>query len=229
MRKIVLLPEPLGPSRPTISPCSIVKETSVTARRGPYHLVTCCASTSGDISFQNLEAANDREQRTSRTQSRARGPGFGNYSRCAIRSLVIFGRVLMSLVNVRIVRVDDVAAFGIVDPPDPGIGVEHAYGIINAPDAGENVLVEILLQIDRIAGQHDRSRLGQTYDHHLAARGVRHGPVNVDAVVAEQIEVAIELDGLILAGHCTAHAVAQHGEIVGDKEGRVAGRRPERV
>src|SRR5712691_679242 len=49
MRKIVLLPDPLGPSRPTISPCAMANDTSVTARRGPYDFVTCCASTTGDI------------------------------------------------------------------------------------------------------------------------------------------------------------------------------------
>src|SRR5271157_5910589 len=49
MRKIVLLPEPFGPSRPTISPGAIAKDTSLTARRGPYHLVRCCASTTGAV------------------------------------------------------------------------------------------------------------------------------------------------------------------------------------
>src|SRR5271163_2377008 len=115
MRKIVLLPEPLGPSRPTTSPCSMAKDTSVTARRGPYHLVTCCASTSGDISSQDPDAANERTRRTARTQSRARGPGLG-VVHGAVRSLVIFGRVLMGFIDLRVVRVNDVAALGVVDP-----------------------------------------------------------------------------------------------------------------
>src|SRR6266436_7009569 len=211
MRKIVLLPEPLGPSRPTISPCSMAKDTSVTARRGPYHLVTCCASTSGDISLPDPAVANDPALRTARTQSRARGPGLGT-AHCAVRSLVIFWRMLMGFVNVRIVRIDDVAALGVVDPPDPGIGVEHTDRIVDAADARQDVLLEILLQIDGIAGQHDRSRLGQTYDHDLAARRMRHGAMDVDAVVAEQVEVAVELDSLVLARHRAADAVAQHGK-----------------
>src|SRR4051812_23157796 len=109
MRKIVLLPEPFGPSRPTISPRSIAKETSLTARRGPYHLVTCCASTSDDISLQDPNAANSRACRAARTPARAARPGAGDYAQRAMRSLVIFGRVFVSFVNVRIMRVDDVA------------------------------------------------------------------------------------------------------------------------
>src|SRR3954454_7047861 len=118
MRKIVLLPEPLGPSRPTISPCSMAKETSATARRGPYHLVTCCASTSGDISLQDPDAANGRAASRPNTIPGAR-PGIGNYARRTIRSLVIFGRVLMGFENVRIVRVDDLASLGVVHALNP--------------------------------------------------------------------------------------------------------------
>src|SRR5207302_444550 len=44
MRRIVVLPEPFGPSRPMISPAPTVKETWSTARRGPYHLVNCSAT-----------------------------------------------------------------------------------------------------------------------------------------------------------------------------------------
>ena len=53
--------------------------------------------------------------------------------------------------------------------------------------------------------------------------------MDVDAVVAEQIEVAVELDGLVLAGHAAADTVPQHGKIVADEEGRVTRCRPERV
>src|SRR5690348_9166452 len=99
MRKIVLLPEPLGPSRPTISPRSMAKDTSLTARRGPYHLVTCCASTSGDI---------DRVQTRRRRRTARHDPGRKTRDRerlmRAVRLLVKFRRVLVSLVNVRIVR-----------------------------------------------------------------------------------------------------------------------------
>src|SRR6516165_3052141 len=99
MRKIVLLPEPFGPSRPTTSPRSMAKDTSVTARRGPYHLVTCCASTSGDINLQDPDAAKKRAPWFARTRSRAQGSdprlGIAFRSWRAVRSLVIFGRVLV--------------------------------------------------------------------------------------------------------------------------------------
>src|SRR5437016_9780138 len=44
MRKMVVFPEPLGPSRPMISPGPTARETWSTARRGPYHLVSCSAA-----------------------------------------------------------------------------------------------------------------------------------------------------------------------------------------
>ena len=77
MRKIVLLPEPFGPSRPTISPGSMANETSVTARRGPYHLVTCCASTTGDMKLTQTQMpdASLTERGTPNTNPGAK-PGF---------------------------------------------------------------------------------------------------------------------------------------------------------
>src|SRR5262245_8076152 len=39
MRRIVVLPEPLGPRSPMTSPRFTVRQTPSTARRGPYHLV----------------------------------------------------------------------------------------------------------------------------------------------------------------------------------------------
>ena len=135
----------------------------------------------------------------------------------------------MRLERVRVVRVDNVAAFDVADALHPGVRVEHADGIVDAADARQNVLVEILLEIDRVAGEHDRAGLGQTHHHDLASRGVRHCSMDVDAVVAEQIEIAVKFDGLVLAGHAAADAVAQHGEIVGDEERRISWRRPERV
>src|SRR5947207_1041111 len=75
MRKIVLFPEPFGPSRPTISPGSIANETSVTARRGPYHFVTCCASTTADIKTHKTNRPEAGAEDCARTRSRARSPG----------------------------------------------------------------------------------------------------------------------------------------------------------
>src|SRR5271156_3553789 len=49
------------------------------------------------------------------------------------------------------------------------------------------------------------------------------------AVVAEQVESAVELDGLVFAGHAAADAVAEHQEILSDEEHGVAWRGPERI
>src|SRR5437879_1562073 len=43
---VVLLPAPLGPNRPKISPLSMVNETSLTACCLPKVLSRCCTSTS---------------------------------------------------------------------------------------------------------------------------------------------------------------------------------------
>src|SRR3954464_14213424 len=37
IRKLVVLPAPLGPSKPTTSPCETSKSTPLTTRRRPYH------------------------------------------------------------------------------------------------------------------------------------------------------------------------------------------------
>src|SRR5947209_1127210 len=224
---MVLLPEPLGPSKPTTSPCSIAKETLFTARRGPYHFVTCCASTTVDISLQGPDGA--QRFRAANHPNAIPGARPGSWSYPRTRSLVIFGRVLVSFVNVRIVRVNDVASLGVMHSLHPRIGVEHTHRIINASNAWQDVLVEVFLKIDGVTGKHDRAGLRQTYDQDLTARGVRYRPMDINAVVTKQVEVALELDRLVFARHCAAHAVSQHGEIVADEEGRVTRCRPERV
>src|SRR5438552_575765 len=231
MRKIVLLPEPLGPSRPTISPGAMANETSVTARRGPYDFVTCCASTTGDIKTHKTQMPETSARHTRPNTIPGAKPGIPipSHIGAVAQSLVKFGRVLVRFERVRVVRIDDVAAFDVADALHPGVRVEHADGIVDTADARQNVLVEILLEIDGVAGEHDRAGLRQTHHHDLASRGVRHCSMDVDAVVAEQIEIAVKFDGLVLAGHAAADAVAQHGEVVGDEERRISWRRPERV
>ena len=45
MRRVVVLPAPLGPRKPVTSPGSTANDTSVTARTGPKRLVSPTAST----------------------------------------------------------------------------------------------------------------------------------------------------------------------------------------
>src|SRR3989338_8534850 len=45
----VVLPAPLGPSRPKVSPSAIVNETSLSAARVPYFLMRLDISTDGGI------------------------------------------------------------------------------------------------------------------------------------------------------------------------------------
>src|SRR5580704_8262943 len=196
MRKIVLLPEPFGPSRPTISPGSIAKDTSLTAHRGPYHLVRCCASTTGGMLLTHYllltryiqHAVERRGRSTAKTkngkQTRAYGPGLQHHATRLVGCLFVeFGRVLLRLEAIGIVRHEDVGAFHVPHSPHPRIGIEHAGRIIDAADARQDVLVEILLQINSVAGEHGRTALGQADDHHLAAGRVRDGAVDFDAVI----------------------------------------------
>src|SRR5580700_3320705 len=115
MRKIVLLPEPLGPSRPTISPGSIANETSVTARRGPYHFVTCCASTTADIKTHKTQMpeASLRDGRPNPIPGSKPGIPIPSHVGAVAQSLVEFGRVLVRLERVRVVRVDNVGSFDV--------------------------------------------------------------------------------------------------------------------
>src|ERR1700752_3497097 len=133
MRKIVLLPEPFGPSRPTTSPGWIAKDTSVTARRGPYHLVTCCASTTGGMLLTDY-------LRLTRNEKKASKPGLAarvcSDERPSVGCLfVVFRRVLLCLEAIRIVRHEDAGAFRIAHSPHPRIGIEHAGRIVDAAEA----------------------------------------------------------------------------------------------
>jgi hypothetical protein len=88
----------------------------------------------------------------------------------------------------------------VTHPPHPGVGVEHAWRVIDTANARQDVLVEILLQIDGVAGEHGRAALGKAGDHHLAAGRVRDSAVDIDAVIAEQVEITVELMVLYLLG-----------------------------
>jgi len=53
--------------------------------------------------------------------------------------------------------------------------------------------------------------------------------MDVDAAIAKQVEVAIQLDHLLPVGRVLAHVVAQHGEVAGDVAATKARLWPERV
>ena len=49
IRRIVVLPEPFGPSSPMTSPAPTSRDTRSTASRGPYHLVSWSATMTGGM------------------------------------------------------------------------------------------------------------------------------------------------------------------------------------
>src|SRR6516164_2058421 len=135
----------------------------------------------------------------------------------------------MRLEDVRVMRVNDIGSLDVSNSLHPRVGIEHADRIIDASNARQDVLVEIFLEVNGVTGQHHRASLGKSHDQDLAAGGVRYRSMDVDTVVAEQVQIAIEFDGLIFAGHAAADTIPQHGKIVGDEESSISGSGPESV
>src|SRR5690348_18024524 len=100
MRSSVLLPEPFGPSKPTISPRPIAKDTPPTAGRGPYDFAMRSATMTGDADEDMSVAA------VAGVRSRKRP--IRPIIRRAVPLFVEFRRVLVRLEGVGIVRVDHV-------------------------------------------------------------------------------------------------------------------------
>src|SRR5437764_13195723 len=148
MRKIVLFPEPFGPRSPTTSPAPTENETSRTASRGPYRFTRFSTRTMGELMVRAAHpVGSDRAHRHSVPPLPA-------------VLFVIFRRMLVRFEYVRIVGVDHVRTLTVLQSSDPGIGIEHANGIVDAAHAGQDVLFTIFLQVNGVAGPHDGSGLG---------------------------------------------------------------------
>src|SRR3981081_1300332 len=60
--KLVVLPQPLGPTRTQISPAGTSSDRSTTAPCGPYCLLTCLNSTVALVTLESLPGADGDEQ-----------------------------------------------------------------------------------------------------------------------------------------------------------------------
>src|SRR3989441_1869464 len=102
------------------------------------------------------------------------------------RALLVVGRCLLGgLEHFGVVAIEDTGALGVADVADLRIAVVHALWAPRPRNRRDQVLLQTLLEIHDVAGQHDRSRLRQPHDRELAARSVAWRPDDLDAPIVE--------------------------------------------
>src|SRR4051812_24255727 len=74
--------------------------------------------------------------------------------------IVEFRRVLVLLVALGVVRHEHLTALAVPYVLDPLIPLENANRVVSETDARQEVLLQVFRQVDGVAGQHDRARLG---------------------------------------------------------------------
>src|SRR5262245_63233831 len=117
MRRMVVLPEPLGPRSPMTSPGFTAREKPSTARRGPYHLVIPSAT----IAAVMVSGAGTGPGRGLRSASR---PGPRHMRRRPRGLLVEVRGLLHRLVGVGVVGREEIGLLPRLHLADPLVGVE---------------------------------------------------------------------------------------------------------
>src|SRR4029434_10588288 len=138
MRKVVVLPAPLGPKRATISPGLTVNERLQTTVLEPYRLVTASSAIMGRMSGAGKK------------------PGGAPLRYGASRSdLPLAVRAVMHPLLVRhlIMAHENLPAFEIADALQL---LDGAHGIRRVKVGARHVAVQILLHPDRVASDDDR-------------------------------------------------------------------------
>src|SRR5947208_1400625 len=143
MRISVVLPEPLGPRRPRISPCCTVSDTSRTAGRPRYCLLTLSKRTIG------VESAAGGAV-TSFAVVSPGPPGPGRGSRSTSRLLVELRRLFGGLEDLGVVGEEDLRALAVADGADLLVALVHAHRAPRARDRRDDVLLQALLQVHHV-------------------------------------------------------------------------------
>src|SRR5438067_10038791 len=161
---MVVLPEPLGPRRPTISPGPTARETRSTARRGPYHLVSCSAAMTAVV----------------KAIVPMTPPGWsptpaGRYIQpvSSSRLLELLRIVTLGRLGRRAVEVvggHEARVLAPLQDPDELVRVQDARRVVGQRDVRQQVLRHVLGEVHVVAREHDGAGLRQTHDGHLAAR-----------------------------------------------------------
>src|SRR5437763_16507474 len=208
MRKIVVLPEPFGPSSPMISPASTARDIRSTARRGPYHFVSWSAAMTGAIKLFWLA------QRSGRCHPPR--PCCYIASACGDALLELLWIVALGRLGgraIEVVRGHEVRILATLQDPNVLVGVQDTRRVVGQRDVREKVLRDVLREVDVVAGEDDRARLRQPYDGHLAAWRMARPALDDHALVREYVHVTLELVHLELVRQRLADPVPQARDV----------------
>src|SRR5574341_133506 len=183
MRIVVVLPAPLGPRKPTISPFSTVKVRSWTIVFDPKRLET------DSRAITSAGGGSDRDKK---------GPPLGgplvHYKRASMLPVPAVAAALGPLVL--IVAVEDRGAFQV---PHELQAVDGLGVVLHAVVQAGRIAVHVFLHPDGILGHDHRLAGGELDLHRLMAERVARRAEDLDAAVAEQIVVALQLEEVELA------------------------------
>src|SRR5437773_783754 len=191
MRMVVVLPAPLGPRKPTISPFSTVNDRSWTIVLDPKRLETDSrAITSGGHSQR-------REQGQTGWSRDKKGPPRGGPSHSEAMLSLFVPAVAALGPLVPIVPVEYGRAFEV---PHELQAVDGLGVVQDAVVEPRGIAVHVLLHPDGVLG-HDHRLAGRQLDlHRLVTQRVARRAVDHDAAVAVQIVVALEFEEVEVAG-----------------------------
>src|SRR5437899_8932636 len=134
------------------------------------------------------------------TPGRKRVRGFGITPAPAWISVVELGSLLRRLEDFRIVPVEDLRVVGVAYLPDALIAAVGIARTLGARNRRDQVLVQVFLEIDDVAGEDHRAGLRQLHGHELTAGGVAWRTHDAHRTIVEQIEVTVEADGVHFLG-----------------------------
>src|SRR5438445_3321516 len=192
MRIVVVLPAPLGPRKPTISPSSTVNERSSTTVREPYRLLTASRVMTAESEVM--------------TETR-RPPAAGGLrsSDCA-RPLLILPAALR-LVLVLIVGEEEIGVFEVAHHLQ---AVDGVVVVLDAVVEAGRIAVQVFLHPDRVLGHEDRVPAGELDLHGLVAKRVAGRAEDHHRAVAEQIVVAVQLEVVEVASRAVEVTHHEH-------------------
>src|SRR5438132_324738 len=145
--------------------------------------------------------------------------------------LPVLRRVLHRLPRVGVVRGEVVGVFPGLHLADEVVRAQDPLGTVGKRHVRQEVFLHVFLVIDVVARENDGPRLREPNDQHLASRGVPHPALHDDAIIGEEINIALELEHLPLriVRHHGARRGPEDHEVTGDVAAGGAGLGPEGV
>src|SRR2546427_574966 len=145
--------------------------------------------------------------------------------------LPVLRRVLHRLPRVGVVRGEVVGVLPGLHLADEVVRAQDPLGTVGERHVRQEVFLHVFLVIDVVARENDGPRLREPNDQHLASRGVPHPALHDDAIIGEEINIALELEHLPLriVRHHRARGRPEEHEVAGDVAAGGAGLGPEGV